>query len=92
MGDNLAADGAVRIVALDQVEVMGRDGQCQFVARENDPRPFLRGQLQVPLETIESRYPVLKLPLPVLPLLRRDIRPLTWCRRAELNIDAGVSI
>ena len=67
-GNHLAADGAVRVLPVDQVKKVGCDAQGQFAAGENRPGAFLRRQLQQRFELSQRGNPVLQLPLPVVPL------------------------
>ena len=51
--DDLAADRAVGVVRLDEVEVVRRDGEGQLVAGEEEPFTFVGGQAEMLLGLFE---------------------------------------
>ena len=88
MGDDLPADRAVGILALDQIEIMGRDGEGQLVARKDHASTLLRSEEEVLLKPLQCGDPVAKLPLPVIPLVGWNLLPVTGAGGAEVRLDA----
>lgn len=87
MGNDLAADRTVGILPLDQVEVVGSDGQRELVAGEDDAGTLLGCQLQVLLQSLKGRDPVLELPLPIIPQVGRRIGPISGRGRKKLRTE-----
>jgi hypothetical protein len=73
--DDLLANRAVRVVAVDEVEKIRRDRERQFLVREQAARPLLGRERHVALELLDGREPVLELPRPILPVGCRDVLP-----------------
>jgi hypothetical protein len=82
--DDLAPNRAIGVVSLDQVKKMGRDGESELGAGEENAAAFFIRQLQVLLELGERRHPIFQLPFPVIPKLRRNVRPVARRMRDEL--------
>ena len=85
-GNNLAADGAVRIEGVDQIEEVGRDAHRQFGVGEKDAGVFLLNELDLALELIQRLDAVAHLPLPVIPLLGRGVGPVSLAGRSKVTI------
>ena len=83
LGDNLPPDGAVRVVAFDEVEKVRRDGQRQLAARYLDARAFAGRQDEMLLKLFEPGNPVLELPFPVVPLLGGHVGPVAGGQGSE---------
>ena len=65
--DDLPADRAVRIVAIDEVEKIGRDREGQLVIGKQAARLFLRRERHELLKLGRARDAVLQLPVPIPP-------------------------
>jgi hypothetical protein len=61
-GDDLTADGAIRVGGVDEVEEVGSDGEGELVAGEEDPGAFFFGEDEVFFELGEGGDPVAELP------------------------------
>ena len=88
MRNNLSTDWAIRILPLDQVEVMRSDGQSQLVAGKDDPGTLFGRKHQMLLESFNAGDPILELPLPVIPLLWGHIGPVARGGGGEIRINA----
>ena len=73
--DDLLANRAIRVVAVDEVEKIWRDRERQLLVREQAARPFLGRKRHATLELLAGRETVLELPRPVLPVGCRDVLP-----------------
>src|SRR5438105_5308908 len=86
--NDLTPDRIVRIsFARNQIEKMGRDGERELIAGEQDAAAFFLAEIEMLLELSEGRNSVLKLPLPIVPELRYDsaiVGPVTGRVRHEL--------
>ncbi len=71
-GDDLAADGAVRVGGVDEVEVVGGDCHGQLIAGEEDAGAFFFGENEVLFELGEGGDAVFELPGGGIPLLLGD--------------------
>jgi hypothetical protein len=65
---DLAQDRILRIVRVDEREVVGRDAHPEVAQDLQAVRPFVRGDLEVSREFLEGRDAVPELPAPVVPL------------------------
>ena len=88
LGNDLPADRAGRIFRLDEVEVVGGDGEGQLVAGENDPGAFLRSEHKMLLESLKGGDAVAELPLPVVPLGGGRFLPKSGIRGAKVRLNA----
>ena len=80
MGNHLTTDWTAGMIPLDQIEVVGGDCQRELVTGEDDSGSLLGGQHEVLLQSLKGRHPVLELPFPVIPQLRRHITPISGSR------------
>ena len=78
VGNDLAANRAVRILAIDQIEEVRSHGKRELVSREQNPGALFWGQGDFPLELGKVRDSVFKLPFPVVPELGSDAGPVSW--------------
>jgi hypothetical protein len=76
---DLAPDRIVRIITRNQVEEMRRNGEREFVAREQDAAAFFLAKIEMPVELSERCDPVPELPFPIIPEFRRHLRPISRC-------------
>ena len=76
--DDLAADRAIRIVAVDQVEKVRRDRHRELVPGEQDAGAFDVGEIQPGLKIGERIHAVAELPFVVAPVVHRFLRPVSW--------------
>ena len=74
--DDLAADRAVGIVRVDQVEEMRGDRHRELGAGQQHAGAFLGGEFDPLLELGERLDAVLQLPLRILPMAERLLRPV----------------
>ena len=83
--NDLAADGAVLIRRINQVEEIRRDGEGELVIRQFGPGVFLRREGRHQAHQLFQRGdPVLELPAPVVPVGVGHVGPETAARRGEL--------
>ena len=83
--NDLTPDRIVRIsFSRNQIEKMGRDGERELIAGEQDAAAFFLAKIKMLLELSERRDPVFELPFPIGPKFRRHIRPITRRVREEL--------
>src|ERR1051326_6466907 len=74
--DHLAADWAIFIRRIDEVEEVGSDGQRQFCVGQDRACPLLGGEgRHEPFKLVERNDAVFELPTPVVPLVIRHIVP-----------------
>ncbi len=76
-GNDLAANRAIRIVLLDQVEKMRRDRERELRSGEQDAVAFVIRQVEMLLQLRERGDAILELPFPVVPEFRRHVGPVT---------------
>ena len=81
--DHLAADRAIGIVFVDQVEKVRGDGHRQLRAGEQHARAFLIGEIDACFEIREGIDAVAELPFGIGPMLHRGVRPVARCVGAE---------
>ena len=83
-GNDLAPNRIVRIFSAgNQIEKMRRHGKREFVAGKQHTAAFLLTEINMSLELGERRNAVFKLPFPIVPEFRRDLRPITGRVRDE---------
>jgi hypothetical protein len=85
-GDDLAADGALKIEGIDEVEEVGRDAHGELGVGQEDAGVFLAGELDLAFERLERFDAVLHLPLPAVPLFRRGVGPEALAGGSELTM------
>ena len=72
--DDLATDGIVRVVGVDEAREVRRDVDPELVVR-GQPGLLLVGEVQDLADFLERVDPMTELPAPVVPLLVGDVRP-----------------
>ena len=87
--DHLAADRAVGVVAIDQVEKVRRDRHRQFVPGEQDSRAFNIGQIEPRLQVNERVHAVAKLPFMIVPMMHLILLPVSWGMGDEGGVEVG---
>ena len=75
--NDLTADRAIGIERIDQVKEVGRDAHGQLGIGEENPGMLFAGQLDLSRQVIERFDTMPHLPLPVVPLLRGGVGPVT---------------
>ena len=95
-GDDLPADGAVRVGGVDEVEKMGGDCGGELGAGEQDSGAFFLAEGEVFLDIGEALHAVFELPLGGVPVCRVDVflRPVAggvgFESRGGITQDAGI--
>lgn len=84
--DDLATDGAVRVVFINKVEEMRCDGHGQLVAGEEDTCAFLVAEVDIFFKVGKGVDPVTKLPFVIGPGFHGGVRPVAGCMRMEGGI------
>jgi hypothetical protein len=75
-GNDLAANRAIFIGRVDEIEEVRRDGHGQLGIGEDGSSSFLGGEGRKKFfELLDGGYPVLELPLPVVPLVIGNMGP-----------------
>ena len=90
-GNHLAADGAIFIGRVNQIEEIRGDTQRQLVVGEGGPGEFLgRERGQEPLQLLNGGDAMLELPAPVIPVGVGNVVPETATGRTELFQQLGL--
>ena len=82
--NDLTPDRAIRIIALDQIEKMRRDGERELRAGKQNAAAFFIRKFEMLLELGERSDPIFQLPFPIIPEFGRDIGPIARRMRDEL--------
>lgn len=81
--NDLAADRAVGIVTVDEIEKVRRDGHGQLGAGEEDTSAFDVGEIEVEFQFGEGIDAVPQLPTVVVPIYHCIVRPVAGSMRNE---------
>ena len=73
-GNALTADGIVRVIGIDEAQVIRGDGHAQGLEGLLDALFLLGGEAHIFLELLEGLDAVFHLPLPVIPLFVGNFR------------------
>lgn len=79
-GDDLAADGAVGISGVDEIEEVGSDGGGELSAGEDDAGALFFAEGEVLFDLFQGGNAVFQLPLGGVPIFRGDVFvfPISW--------------
>ena len=73
-GDALATDGVMRVIGIDEAQVVGRDSHAQGLEGLLDALFLFSTQVHILLELLKGLDAVFHLPFPVIPLLVGNVR------------------
>jgi hypothetical protein len=76
-------DRVIGIVSRQQVKKVGRNGQREFIAGQQNAAAFLVAQFQMFLELREGGNSIFELPSPIVPEFRSCVWPITRRVRNE---------
>ena len=68
----------MRVVRINEIEKMRRDGERKFVTGQNNPGALFGREGNLLFELLQVGDPVFQLPFPVVPEFGSDIGPETW--------------
>ena len=88
-GDDLAANGAVGVVAVDEVEVVRGDAHRELGACEEDTGAFLIGEVEACIEIGEGVDAVAELPTGIAPIFHCLGWPVSWGVGEEGGFEIG---
>ena len=89
--DDLAADRAVGVVRLNEIEVVRGDAEGEFVGGEEEAFAFGRGEAEVLFGLREGADALTQLPAPVVPFGFGRIGPVTGSVGAEVAQGGGAN-